>query len=42
MGIDKYIGNVNKGHAWACNFIGLVSFGNGVNNNFKMIILIKI
>ena len=36
MGIDKYIGIGNKGNAWACNFNGLVPFGNGVNNNFKM------
>ena len=36
MGIDKYIGIGNKGNARACNFSGLVSFGNGVNNIFNM------
>ena len=36
MGIVKYIGIFNKGNTWVCNFRGLVSFGNGANNNFKM------
>ena len=40
MGIDKYIGTGNKGNACAYNFSCLVSFADGANNIFNMIIKI--
>ena len=36
MSIVKYVGIGNKDNAWACNFSGSVSFGNGANNIFNI------